>query len=213
MELLSGWVKIHKIPHVIFETTSQFFFKLHITLHCQERWLFCTFLAETLYYFDKRSPSKYQILDFQIHQIYTVIGSFCWKYIKFQLKKYRGVVSHGSEDWCKIWRKVDLLLQNWKEFGVFWSEHLKVSKMYTLIFPFREKYVTFDLKKNRGVLFHDTWERSKIRRKTDLRFGKSHEEFSKFSPEHLKTGTQNLDFYGVLLSQVENVWAWNSQGR
>ena len=24
--LLSGWVKIHQIPHVIFETTSQFFF-------------------------------------------------------------------------------------------------------------------------------------------------------------------------------------------
>ena len=29
MELLSSLVKIHKIPHVIFETTSHFFFKLH----------------------------------------------------------------------------------------------------------------------------------------------------------------------------------------
>ena len=28
MELLSGWVKIHKIPHVIFGTTTHFFFKL-----------------------------------------------------------------------------------------------------------------------------------------------------------------------------------------
>ena len=44
--LLSGWVKIHQIPHVIFETTSQFFFKLFITLQCHEQ-LFCTFLAET----------------------------------------------------------------------------------------------------------------------------------------------------------------------
>ena len=35
--LLSGLVKIHKIPHVIFETTSQFFLKLRITLQCQER--------------------------------------------------------------------------------------------------------------------------------------------------------------------------------
>ena len=35
--LLSGWVKIHQIPHVIFETTSQFFFKLCITLQCHER--------------------------------------------------------------------------------------------------------------------------------------------------------------------------------
>ena len=35
--LLSGWVRIHQIPHVIFETTSQFFFKLCITLQCHGR--------------------------------------------------------------------------------------------------------------------------------------------------------------------------------
>ena len=35
--LLSGWVKIHQILHVIFETTSQFFFKLCITLQCHDK--------------------------------------------------------------------------------------------------------------------------------------------------------------------------------
>ena len=37
--LLSSWVKPHQIPHgnVIFETTSQFFFKLCITLQCHGR--------------------------------------------------------------------------------------------------------------------------------------------------------------------------------
>ena len=35
--LLCGWVKIHQIPHAIFETTSQFFFKLCITLQCHGR--------------------------------------------------------------------------------------------------------------------------------------------------------------------------------
>ena len=34
---LSGWVKIQQIPHVIFETTKQFFFKLRITLQCHEK--------------------------------------------------------------------------------------------------------------------------------------------------------------------------------
>ena len=86
LELLSGWVKIHKFRDVIFETTSHFFFKLHIMLQCHERSPFCTFLAETLYYFDEGSPSKYQISDLRFHQICTWIGSFCWKYIKFQLK-------------------------------------------------------------------------------------------------------------------------------
>ena len=51
--LLSGWVKIHQIFHVIFETTSHLFLKLCTTLHCHERQLLCTFLAETLNDLDK----------------------------------------------------------------------------------------------------------------------------------------------------------------
>ena len=35
--LLSGWVKIHQIFHVIFKTTGQFFLKLCITLKCHEK--------------------------------------------------------------------------------------------------------------------------------------------------------------------------------
>ena len=114
------------------------------------------------------SLSECQVSDFRFHQICAFIGFFCWKCIKFQLKKYRGVVSHDTEDWCKIWRKTDLLFQNWQEFGEFWSEHSKVSKIYTLIGPLREKHVMFDLKKCRGVIFHDTREWCKI----DLWFGK-----------------------------------------
>ena len=160
-------MKIHKIPHVIFETTSNFFFKLRsweITLLHFFSWNFILFW--------RREPSECQISDFRFHQICTLIGSFCWKYIKFQLKKYRGVVSHDTEDWCKIWRKTDLLFQNWQEFGEFLSEHSKVSKIYTLISSLREKYVMFDLKKYRGVIFQDTREWCKIWRKTDLQFGK-----------------------------------------
>ena len=64
--LLSGWVKIHQIPHVILETTWQFFFKLCITLHCHGRQVFCTFLAKTLYDFYKRSPPQCKISDFPL---------------------------------------------------------------------------------------------------------------------------------------------------
>ena len=63
--LLSGWVKIHQIPYVMFETTSQFFFKRFITLQCQEK-LFCTFLAETVHDLGKRRPSKCKISDFPL---------------------------------------------------------------------------------------------------------------------------------------------------
>ena len=122
----------------------------------------------------------------KFHQICTLIGSFCWKCIKFQLKKYRGVMSHNTKEWCKIWRKIDLLFQKWQEFGEFWSEHSKVSKVFTLIGPFHAKYITFDLRKYRGVTFHGTEVPCTIWRKSDLWFGKWHEEFGKSSPEHLE---------------------------
>ena len=35
--LLNGRVRTHQIPHVILETTHQFFFKLYITLQCNGR--------------------------------------------------------------------------------------------------------------------------------------------------------------------------------
>ena len=37
-----------------------------------------------------------------------MIGYFCAKDITFNLKKYRGVILHKAEEWCKIWRKIDM---------------------------------------------------------------------------------------------------------
>ena len=70
---------------------------------------------------------------------------------------------------------------------------------------------TQPLKKYRGVIFDGTKYWCKIWRKTDLCFQKWHEEFGKFLPEHFQK-SKNLDFYWILLSKVENVWAWNLQG-
>ena len=130
---------------------------------------------------------KYLTTQVKFHQICTLIVSFCWKYIKFQPKNCRRVMSHDTKDWCKIFRKTDMLIQKWQEFGEFWSEHLKVSKFCTFIGPFCGKYITFDLKMYRGVISHDTAESCKIWWKTGLWFGKWHEEFCKFSLEHWKS--------------------------
>ena len=74
-------------------------------------------------------------------------------------------MSHDTEKWWKIWRKSNFLFQKLQEFGEFWSEHLKVSKICILIGPFRAKYITFDLEKYRGVIFHGTEKSCKIWRK------------------------------------------------
>ena len=101
-------------------------------------------------------------------------------------------MSHDPENWCMIWRKTDLLIQKWQEFGEFWPEHWKVSKICTFIGSYCAKYLMFNLKNYRGVIFCDTEEWCKIWRKTNLWFGKLHEAFDKFSPEHLKMSKLGL---------------------
>ena len=81
----------------------------------------------------------------KFHQIFTLIGSFCWKCIKFQ---YRGIMSHETEDWCKIWRKTDLRFRKWhEEFGKVLPERSKVSKLGLWWNPFIQsrKYMSLKL--------------------------------------------------------------------
>ena len=87
-----------------------------------------------------------------------------------------------SWKWCKIGGGIDLSFQNWnKKFDKLWSEHTKISKSCTLLGSFWSKYIMFELKKYRRVIFDGTEDWCKIWRKTDLCFLKWHEEFAKFS--------------------------------
>ena len=92
---------------------------------------------------------------------------------------------HDNEEWCKIWRGTDFFFQNWQEFDKFWPEHLKISKISTLMRSFWAEYILFELKKNyRDVFFYDTEEGYKIWRGIDLSFQSWHKEFDKFWHEH-----------------------------
>ena len=76
-------------------------------------------------YFQKKNPIKVQIwwnftLAVKSLKFYSLMGSFCPNNIKFQLKKYRRVMSHDTEEWCKVWRKTNSWFQKWHEkFGKF----------------------------------------------------------------------------------------------
>ena len=39
---------------------------------------------------------------------FTFIGSYCAKYLMFDLKKCRRVTLHDIEEWYKVWGKADL---------------------------------------------------------------------------------------------------------
>ena len=80
--------------------------------------------------------------------------SFCKNYIKIQLKKYRRLIPHDTDEWCKV----HLWFRIWhEEFGEFSPNHY-----------FCPKYVRFELKNHKVVIFHDTEQRCKIWINPDL---------------------------------------------
>ena len=94
-------------------------------------------------------------------------------------EKYREVMSHDTTEWCKIWRKTDLLFQSWQKFSEFWFEHLKFSKFLLSLVPFEQNS------------WHGTEEWKKCKEK--LNCEKWHEKYGTFSPEHLKISKWDFD--------------------
>ena len=156
---------------------------------------------------DMKNFTNFHQSMFESLNIGTFVVSFYPKQNMYELKIYRVVTCHNNEEWRKIWRVIDLSVQTWhKKFDEFWQEHSKISKNLALMACFWPKYIIFELKKYRGVMFDGTGYWIKIWRKTDLCFRKWREEFHKFSPEHIRK-SKNWDFYWVFLSKVKNTWA------
>ena len=70
------------------------------------------------------------------------------------------------------------------EFDKFWPEYSKVSNIFTLMGLFWAKFILFELKKYREVIFHENEERYKTWRGIDTSFQNWHKEFDKFWPEY-----------------------------
>ena len=81
-------------------------------------------------------------------KIGTLMGSFYPKKKIYELKIYSGNLCHDNEEWYKIWRGIDLSVQNWhEEFHKLWPERSKIPEIYCLIGCFWRKYVILRLKK------------------------------------------------------------------
>ena len=84
------------------------------------------------------------------------MGSFHPKLNKYELKSHRRVIYHDNEKWRKILKGTDWSFQSWyKELDEFWPEHLKVSNIFILMSSFWAKYILFESKKYRGVIFYE----------------------------------------------------------
>ena len=78
----------------------------------------------------KKSYDK-QFITVTTHKnVQNYYNEKCARYLMFGLKKYRGVIFHDIEGWCKTWRKTDLWFGKWHgEYGEFLLEQFKVPKL------------------------------------------------------------------------------------
>ena len=90
---------------------------------------------------------KTDIRNLTSFDLNTLMGSFWTKYILYEPKKYRGDIFYETKEGCKIWKGIDFSFENWqKEFGKFWREHLKMSKLELWWDPFVQSAKCMSLK-------------------------------------------------------------------
>ena len=67
----------------------------------------------------------------KVWKLELLLGPFNENKKMYELKIYREVMSHDNEEWCKIWRWLDLSVQNWhEEVSRFWQKDSKISKIF-----------------------------------------------------------------------------------
>ena len=107
----------------------------------------------------------------KVSKIFPLMGPFWAKYILFELKMYRGVTSHDTEEWYKIWRGVDFLFQNWhEEFGKFSPEHSQVPKLGLWWDPFVQNKKFMSLKFPEELCIKTMKNDTKIKQELTFRF-------------------------------------------
>ena len=89
-------------------------------------------------------------------------------------------MSHDNGELCKTWREIELSFQN------FDLSTWKSLKNFILMYFFWAKHILFELKKHRGVIFHETEEGCKSWSGIDLLHQNWRKEFELFWPEHSK---------------------------
>ena len=97
--------KFTKLCH-FWNNISVFLQKLH---HSSVSWdiTLLYFFSWNFIYFQQKEPIKVQIwwnFTWAVESLKfcTLMGSFCPNHVQFQLKKYRRVISHDTEEWCKV---------------------------------------------------------------------------------------------------------------
>ena len=129
----------------------------------------------------------------KVSNTFILMGFFWAKYIFLELKENIEIIFHETEEGTKIWGGIDLSFQNWHEkFDKFWPEDSKVSTIFILMGSFWAKYILFELKKYRRVIFHETEEGYRIWRGIDLLFQIGRRDWTNFNLSTQKSQRYSL---------------------
>ena len=175
LELLSGWVKIHEIPHVIFETTSHFFFKLcswEITLLYFFSWNYILFWRrEPIRVPNFRlsiSPNLYldrhlllKVYKISAKKVQKSCVSWHWRLMQ-NLKKNRFVVSKLTRIWWIFIRALRGLKNLHFDWDLAWKVCNVWSKKLQRSYLSWHQRVMQNLKKKGLVVWKITWGISQI---------------------------------------------------
>ena len=202
---MRGWVKTHQIPCHIWNNKLVFFYTLH---HSTMSWeisllYFCSW---NFTWFLQKEPITVQNLrlltaQVKFHQICTLIGYFCWKYIKFQLKK-------SMEELClmipkngaKLEEKLIFCFKNDKNLVNFDPSTKKSKKFALWLAPFVES-LCLTLKSTKELYFMTLKGREKFEEKLTCGLENDMRNLANFHQNTWKC--QNWYFHGILLSKVK----------
>ena len=74
--------------------------------------------------FGRFSPERTKVSDLGL-----LLGPFIQS-TKCMSLKFTTDLCYNNDEWCKIWKGIDLSVQNWhEEYNKFWPEHSKISKI------------------------------------------------------------------------------------
>ena len=80
-------------------------------------------------------------------KIWTLMCYFSWKFIMYEPKKYRGIMCHNTEEWCKSWGGTDLSFEKWhEEFSGFWPNTRKSQNLHFDVLVLSKAYKVLDEK-------------------------------------------------------------------
>ena len=144
---LSALMKVHPIPHAIFETKRSGF--IHILHHCSVPWKITRLVVSEM-------TRIWWILIWALKRLNNKLHfdwSLLWKVYNVWPKKYRGAIFHDAKVSGKIWGKTDLWFGKWQEeFGKFLPEHMEVSNLGHWQDPFSKIKYTWAEKLQRSYV-------------------------------------------------------------